>query len=330
MEDILEKLVKAFGPSSKEDKVKSIIKEEIKKCDCEISEDKFGNLVVHVQQNGPKLMIAAHLDTIGVIVTDIDKNGLVRFTSIGGLRSPFLLGTRILFENGVTGTVYYDDKENPWEPKEFKIEKYFIDIGAKTKKDALNFINIGTEGIFYPTYTVNGDRVISPSLDDRSGCAVLVELLKNVKKKNLLYDLYVVFTVQEEIGVKGARTSTYEITPELGIAVDVTSAMDFTEPRLNALELGKGPAIKVMDGGMITNIDLRNELINVAKKNKIPYQLEVITGGTTDAFAMQITKEGVKTAAVSIPTRYVHTQGEVIDFNDFKNSVALLKSFIEK
>lgn len=330
MEDILEKLVKAFGPSSKEEKVKGVVKEELKKCDCEINEDRFGNLVVHIPHDGPKLMLASHLDSIGFIVIDIDKNGLIRFTSIGGLRATFLLGSRVLFENGIVGTVYHDDKDNPWEPKELKVEKFFIDIGAKSKKEAQALINIGTEGIFYPLYSRNGDRVISPSLDDRSGCAVLIELVKNVKKKNLKYDLYVVFTVQEEIGVKGARTSTYEITPDFGIAVDVTSALDYTDPHLNALELGKGPAIKVMDGGMITNIELRNELIEVSKKNKIPYQLEVITGGTTDAFAMQITKEGVKTAAVSIPTRYIHTQGEVVDLNDLKNAVSLIKSFIEK
>ncbi|MGB9793834.1 M42 family metallopeptidase [Caldisericum exile] len=330
MEYLIEKLVKTFGPSSKEDKVKHLIKEELKKCDCEIFEDKFGNLVAHIPQNGPKLMIASHLDTIGFIVTDIDKNGLLRFTSIGGLRPSFLLGSRVLFENGISGMIYYDDKENLWEPKEFKVEKFFIDIGAKSKKDALNFVNIGMEGVFYPVFSKNYDRVISPSLDDRSGCAVIVELLNNIKKKSLKYDLYAVFTVQEEIGVKGARTSTYEITPEFGIAVDVTTAGDFVDPHINALELGKGPAIKVMDGGMITNIDLRNELINVATKNKIPFQLEVITSGTTDAFAIQITKEGVKTAAVSIPTRYIHTQGEVIDLSDIKNTVALLKNFIEK
>ncbi|BAL81058.1 M42 family metallopeptidase [Caldisericum exile] len=330
MEELIEKLVKVFGPSSREDKVKNLIKEELKKCECEISIDKFGNLIAHIPQNGPKLMLASHLDTIGFIITDVDKNGLIRFTSIGGLRTSFLLGSRVLFENGILGTIYYDDRENLWEPKEFKIEKYFIDIGAKSKKDALNLVSIGMEGIFYPQFFLNGDRIISPSLDDRSGCAVLVELLKNVKKKSLKYDLYAVFTVQEEVGVKGARTSTYEITPDFGIAVDVTTAGDFLDPHINALELGKGPAIKVMDGGMITNTDLRNELVNIARKNNIPYQLEVITGGTTDAFAMQITKEGVKTAAISIPTRYVHTQGELADINDIKNTVALLKNFIEK
>jgi len=330
MVELLEKLVKTFGPSSKETKVKEVIKKEVKGVDCSIFEDNFGNLVLHFEAQGPKLMLASHLDSIGIIVTDIDKNGLIHFSSVGGLRTSFLLGSRILFESGVEGTVFYEDVKTMSDPKELKLEKFFIDIGAKSKKEALEKVDIGSFGIFYPNFSFAFDRIIAPSMDDRSGCAVLVELAKSIKKKELKYDTYIVFTVQEEVGVKGARTSTYEITPDFGIAVDVTSAGDFVDPRLNAIELGKGPAIKVMDGGMITNIELREELVKVAKKEKIPFQMEVITGGTTDAFAMQITKEGVKTAAVSIPTRYVHTQGEIVDLNDLKNSVALLKRFIEK
>lgn len=330
MIDTLEKLVKAFGPSSKEFEVKKVIKDLVKNIDCETDEDKFGNLVLHFKGEGPKIMLAAHLDSIGIIVTDIDKNGLLHFSQIGGLRTSFLLGSRILFENGIEGTVFYEDRDALWEPKEFKIEKFIIDIGAKSKKEALEKVNIGSFGVFYPIFSESVERIIAPSLDDRVGCAILVEVAKNLKKKNLKFDTFFVFTVQEEIGVKGARTSTFEITPEYGIAIDVTTAGDYTEPKINAIELGKGPAIKVMDGGMITNIELRERLIKVAKKESIPYQLEVITGGTTDAFAMQITKDGVKTAAVSVPTRYVHTQGEIVDKNDIKNIAILLKQFLEK
>lgn len=330
MIDILEKLVKAFGPSSKEFEVKKVIKDLVKNIDCEKDEDKFGNLVLHFKADGPRIMLAAHLDSIGIIVTDIDKNGLLHFSQIGGLRTSFLLGSRVILENGIEGTIFYEDRDAPWEPKEFKIEKFFIDIGAKSKKEAMEKVNIGSFGVFYPIFSESFDRIIAPSLDDRVGCAILVEVAKNLKKKNLKFDTFLVFTVQEEVGVKGARTSTFEISPEYGIAVDVTTAGDYTEPKINAIELGKGPAIKVMDGGMITNIELRERLIKMAKKESIPYQLEVITGGTTDAFAMQITKDGVKTAAVSVPTRYVHTQGEVVDKNDIKNVAVLLKQFLEK
>ena len=328
MQDLLEKLAKTFGPSSKEDRVKNLIKEELKAY--ELKEDKLGNLVYHFSHDGPKLMLSAHLDSIGVIVTDVDKNGLIRFAPVGGLREVSIFGSDILFESGVRGTVFCDDNDALQDKKELKMNKLFIDIGAKSKKEALNSVNIGMEGVFFPNFSILDGRAISPSMDDRSGCAVLVELIKNLKIKNLRYDLYVVFTVEEEIGVKGARTSTYEITPDFGIAIDVTSCFDYIEPRLSVVELGKGPAVKVMDGGMITNIELRNKVIEVAEKNKIPYQLDVKTGGATDAMAMQVAKEGVKAAVVSIPTRYVHSKGEVVDLSDVKNTVALLKSFIEK
>jgi len=130
------------------------------------------------------------------------------------------------------------------------------------------------EGIFYPNFSLLDGRAISPSMDDRSGCTVLVELIKNLKVKSLLYDLYVVFTAQEEIGVKGARTSAYDITPDLGIAIDVTSCFDYLEPRMSAVELGKGPAVKVMDGGMITNMELRSKIIEVAEK--IRYRINLM------------------------------------------------------
>uniref|UniRef100_A0A7C4TY53 M42 family peptidase n=1 Tax=Caldisericum exile TaxID=693075 RepID=A0A7C4TY53_9BACT len=326
MKEVLEKLVRAFGVSSKEERVRSVIREELSNYDFEISEDKFGNLIVHVPHDGPKLMLASHLDSVGVMVTDIDKNGLVRFAPVGDIKAHFLLGTQILFENGVEGMVYCDDKEL----QDIKNEHLFIDIGARSKKEALSLVQIGSGGIFSPHMYFSKDRVISPSLDDRIGCGILVEVLKNVKKKNLRFDLYAVFTVEEEVGVKGARTSTYEITPDIGIVVDVTPALDFVEPKRNAIELGKGPAIKVMDGRMITNMEVRETLVNVARKNEIPFQLEVVTTGTTDAFAMQITKEGVRTGAISIPARYIHTQGEVVDLNDVKNAISLLINYIEK
>jgi len=328
MHELLGRLTKAFGPSSKEDRVKTLIKEELKAY--EPQEDKLGNLVYHFSHSGPKLMLSAHLDTIGVIVTDVDKNGFIRFAPVGGLREVSIFGSDILFESGVRGIVFCEDSVALQDKKELKMNKLFIDIGAKSKKEALNYVNIGMEGIFYPNFSLLDGRAISPSMDDRSGCTVLVELIKNLKVKSLLYDLYVVFTAQEEIGVKGARTSAYDITPDLGIAIDVTSCFDYLEPRMSAVELGKGPAVKVMDGGMITNMELRSKIIEVAEKNKIPYQLDVKTGGATDAMAMQVSKDGVKAGVISIPTRYVHSKGEVVDLSDLKNTVVLLKSFIEK
>ncbi|MGB9695414.1 MAG: M42 family metallopeptidase, partial [Caldisericaceae bacterium] len=269
-------------------------------------------------------------DSIGVMITDIDKNGFVRFGEVGGLRKSLLVGQRILFENGVEGFVYFEDKESPWEVKDFKIEKFYIDIGVTSKAHAKEIVSIGTEGIFKPQFMRRDNRIIASSLDDRIGCAIEIELIKNLKKKKSRFDLYFVFSVQEEIGVKGARVSSYEITPDIGISIDVTDSGDTPESYPVSLALGNGPAIKVMDAGMIASKVVKDELVKTAKSNDIPYQLEVITGGTTDAYAMQMTKGGVLAGSVSLPTRYVHTPGEVIDTNDFENAVKLLKNYIEK
>ena len=327
----LKELIHAFGPSSKEEAVKKIIKQEIKTANgIKVFEDKYGNIVAHIEGKGPKLMIAAHMDQIGVMVTDIDKNGFIRIGEVGGLRKSFLVGQKLVFEKGVEGFVYYEDKESPWEFKDLKIEKLYVDIGAKDKKEAEKMLSIGTQGIYKPSFYTTNDRIIAPALDDRVGCFIGIELLNSLNPKKLIYDLYVVFTVQEEIGVKGAKVSSYEITPDYGIAIDVTDSGDMPETTPVSLKLGAGAAIKVMDRGMIASKSVKEKLINTAEKNKIDYQLEVITAGTTDAYAMQITKSGVETGAISIPTRYIHTPGETVDINDVKSAIKLLKKFIEK
>jgi putative aminopeptidase FrvX len=330
MEQLIEKLVNAFGPSSKEDEVKEIIRHEIEHEVDQIGDDKFGNLIAHVEGSGEKLIVAAHMDSIGVMVTDIDKNGFLRIGEIGGLRKSFLVGQRILFENGIEGFVYYEDKESPWEVKDFKIEKFFVDIGAYSKAKAKEVIQIGTEGIYKPYFYKSDKRIIAPSLDDRIGCAIAVQAIRNLKRKKVKYDTYFVFTVQEEIGVKGARTSAYEVTPDIGISLDVTDSGDTPESYPVSMNLGDGPTIKIKDGGMISSKYVRDELVRVAKKEGIPYQLEVISRGTTDAFAMQTTKSGILSGSISISTRYIHTPSEVVDLNDIENGINLLKKFIEK
>jgi len=330
MNDLIQRLVCTFGPSSKEEQVKKLIRSEIEHDVDEIGDDKFGNLVAHIKGPGEKLMVAAHMDSIGVIITDIDKNGFIRFGEIGGLRKSLLVGQRILFENGVEGFIYYEDKESSWEVKDFKIEKFYIDIGVTSKAHAKEIVSIGTEGIFKPQFMQRDKRIIASSLDDRIGCAIEIETIKNLKRKKSRFDLYFVFSVQEEIGVKGARVSTFEITPDIGISVDVTFSGDTLESYPVSLALGSGPTIKVMDSGMIASKAVKDELIKAAKASDTPYQLEVITHGTTDAYAMQMTKGGVLAGSVSLPTRYVHSPGEVIDLNDFENAIKLLKNYIEK
>jgi endoglucanase len=330
MEQLIERLVNAFGPSSKEEAVKELIRSEIEQEVDELKEDKFGNLVAHLKGSGEKLLVAAHMDSIGVMVTDIDKNGFLRIGEIGDLRKSFLVGQIILFENGVQGFVYYEDKESNWEVKDQKIEKFFVDIGVYSKAKAKELIQIGTEGIYKPYFYKSDKRIIAPSLDDRIGCAIAVKTIKSLKHKKIRFDTYFVFTVQEEIGIKGSKTSTYEVAPDIGISLDVTDAGDTPESYPVSLNLGEGPTIKVMDGRMISSKFIRDELTKVAKKENIPYQLEVISKGTTDAYAMQTTKAGVLSGSISISTRYLHTPGEIADLSDVENGINLLRKFIEK
>jgi len=207
-----------------------------------------------------------------------------------------------------------------------KLDKMFIDVGATSASDAP--VGIGDAAGFWRDFCDLGDRIISKAMDDRIGCVVLIETLKQLKKT--VDDVYFVFTVQEEVGVRGATTSAFGVQPDLAIAVDVTQTGDTPEANRMAVELGKGPAIKVKDAGMLAHPAVKNLLAETAKENKIPYQFEVLVGGTTDAMAMQTSREGVPAGCLSIPTRYIHSPSEMIDFNDLQNAVKLLVAVLSK
>jgi len=278
---------------------------------------------VHRSGTGKKIMMAAHMDEIGVVVSYIDKNGFLRFSSVGGIRPDVMLAERIQFENGIVGAVGMEKKEKSDAP--LTLDKMYIDIGAHSKEEAGKLVSIGSIGCFKREFQDNGDRIISKSMDDRIGCAVLIQTLKRIK--DAPNDIYFVFTTQEEVGTRGAKTSAFGISPDAALAVDVTGTGDTPEGEKMAVELGKGAAIKVKDWGTITDQRIKNALITLGKENNIPYQLEVLRGGATDAMAIQGTKEGVPSGAISIPARYIHSPSEVVDINDVDACVELSLSF---
>jgi endoglucanase len=234
------------------------------------------------------------------------------------------LGNRVRFENGTVGVFGAEKLDNP---KDLSLNKLFIDVGAGSKAEAQDKVNIGDIAVIDREYCDLGKRLVSKAMDDRIACAILIEALKEAK--DLKYDVYAVFTSQEEVGLRGARVAAYGITPDLGIAIDVTRSGDTPESITMAVALGDGPTVKVRDSSLICTPSVRRFMEDVAKERSIPYQLEVLEAGGTDAGAIQLTKGGVPAGVMSIPCRYIHTASEMVDYDDCLNGVKLIAAIME-
>lgn len=323
MKKLLQTLTETFGPSGYEDKVREIVLNEVESFADDIRVDALGNLIVRkhpskATKDSKKIMIAAHMDEIGVIVSHVDENGFVRFSPIGGVLRRYVLGGRVRFLNGTAGVIGFDRLENVHELP--APDKVYIDVGATNKKDCP--VRIGDVAAFDRPYTELGNRLVAKSMDNRVGVLVAIETLRSLKSTP--HDVYFVFTTQEEVGVRGAATSAYGVDPDLGIALDVTPSGDTPNALRMEMTLGKGPCIKIQDVGMIADPRVVNWMIRAAEKNKIPYQREVLLIGGTDARAIQMTRAGVPSGAISVPVRYVHSPSEMVDFSDVQNAIKLL------
>jgi tetrahedral aminopeptidase len=329
MKQLLKTLTEIFGPSGYEDAVRKVILEEVKSLADEVSVDALGNLIARKKPSAgakpaKKIMLAAHMDEIGIIASHIDKKGFVRFTSVGTTFGRYTLGARVRFLNGVTGVVGYDRLEeiDNWLP----INKMYIDVGATSRENCP--VKVGDIAAFERSFIEMGDRLVAKSLDNRAGVVVLIETLRAIKSTP--NDLYFVFTTQEEVGSRGAGAAAFGINPDIGIAIDVTPTGDTPSSLKMVMELGKGPCVKFRDVGMISDPRVVDWMIQTAEKTKTPYQREVLLIGTTDAAEIQISRAGVLTGALSIPVRYVHSASEMVDINDLKNSVKLLTAMLSK
>lgn len=323
--ELLKKLLETYGPSGNEGKIRALIHQEIKDYVDEIKTDKMGNLIAVKKGTGTKVMVAAHMDEIGVIVTGIDENGFLRFANIGGVSPYISLGQRVMFENGILGVVGMEHLENM---KDLKLNKMYIDIGAKTKEEAMAKVSLGDVGCFYQSFAPVNENLVSKALDDRIGCFVAIETLKQIKRTS--NEIYFVFTVQEELGTRGAKTAAFGLNPDLGIAVDVTATGDTPKAKSMAVKLGEGPAIKIKDHSLLSHPAVKNLMIETAKENHIPYQLEVLEFGGTDSGAIHLTREGIPSGVLSIPCRYIHSPSETVSKNDVENAIVLLTKILEK
>ncbi len=329
MKPLIQKLVETQGPSGYEGLIRAAVKEEVEPYADSVRVDALGNLIVLKGKGGPggsKIMLAAHIDEIGVMVSQVDENGFIRFTTLGGVRPYTCISGRVKFLNGAKGVISMEPLDDM--TKLPTIEQLYIDAGVSNKQSVP--VTIGDVGTFERPFLELGDRLVAKAMDDRIGAAVLIETLRQVK--DTPHQLFFVFSTQEEVGCRGATTATFAIDPDLGLSVDVTGTGD--TPRRSKVRmqvsLGKGPAIKVRDGGMLADRRVVDWMVRGAEKKNLPYQLEILEGGTTDARSMQISRAGVPAGCLSIPCRYIHSPSEMVDFQDVQNAVQLLLELVSQ
>lgn len=327
MKEIIRKLVESVGPSGYEAAVREVVRAEIAALVDEVKVDALGNLIARKgtkQGEGVRIMVSGHMDEIGLIATHIDEGGFVRFTTIGGVNPITCIGGRVMFLNGTRGLIYMERLDSHDRLPAF--DQLYIDVGAKNKDGCP--VKVGDVAVFDRPFVEMNGRLVSKAMDDRIAVAVMIEALKQLK--NSPHELYFVFSTQEEVGLRGATTAAYGVDPDLALAVDVTRTGDTPKGIKMEVSLGKGPAIKVRDSGMLADPRVVRWMVMTAEAANIPYQLEVLEAGTTDARAMQLTRSGVPAGCLSIPTRYIHSPSEMVEYEDVLQSVRLLVELISK
>lgn len=325
MIELIRKLVEAWGPSGYEHHVRDLIRAEVESFADEIRVDGLGNLICRVGSGEKKILIAAHMDEIGVMATYQEpKSGYFRFSPIGGLMQTTLIGGRVRFEDGTMGVLCAHDYMGEARTKISDLNDLFIDV---SDGEGHSGIREGSPATFWRNFEQRGSRLVSKAMDDRIGCVVAIEAMRRINKQTP-HTLYFVFTVQEEVGLRGARTAGQGLEPDLAIALDVTSTGDMLKNPKMRVKLGDGAAIKVHDPGLVVPPAIRDWMVARAEADGVPYQLELLAGGTTDAAAIQTAGAGVPSGVISIPCRYVHTTSETVDINDVEACINLLKGLL--
>lgn len=321
MKALIEKLVSVSSPSGYESAIRGVIEETIKPFVDECRTDALGNLIARKGQkkeNGKRILLAAHMDEIGIMVTHVDENGYARFTNLGGVYPRNTAGGRVRFLNGAAGVIGMEPHGSAYSVP--ALDKMFIDLGVDSAKDCP--VGIGDVAVFERTFEAIGDRLVAKAMDNRSGAAVLIETLRQLKDGP--NEIVAVFTVQEEVGSRGAQTAAYGVDPDLGIVIDVTLAADTPKNTSTQVKLGGGPAVHIKDLGTLATPEVSAWITASAKKAKIPTQISILPFGYTDARSIQPSRSGVPTGGVSIPCRYIHTPSEMVDVKDLEQSVKLL------
>ncbi len=321
----MKNLSDCFSPSGREKNIREIIINEIKDYADEIKVDALGNVIARKIGSGKKIIFSAHMDQIGLIITHVDEKGFLRFSNVGGINAREIIGLRMIFDNGLEGVVC---SEEIGAKEKVEMSKLFIDVASTSKDFVKSNFKVGDMCVFKSEYYETEDCVICKAADDRIGCYILIEALKNHPETD--NDIYYVFSVQEEVGCRGAKTAGYSINPDLAIAVDVTATGDTEDGVKMEVKLGDGAAIKLMDKSLITHPEVKELLTNLAIEKRIKYQYEVLTFGGTDAGPIHMSREGVPSGVISIPTRNLHSSGEIFNKSDVMECIKLVQAAAEK
>ncbi|MFB5067537.1 MAG: M42 family metallopeptidase [Candidatus Wallacebacter cryptica] len=330
---LLKRLTEACGGPGQEHEVRDLIRKEVTGIVDEIKTDALGNLITvkNGVKQGPKVMLAAHMDEVALMILSIENAGLLKFNPIGGIDPRVLVAkTVVIGKNRIAGVIgskpihlQRPDERN----KALSIDELYIDIGATKKEEAERLVSIGDLAYFTTKYAEMGpDKIKAKALDDRIGCAMLIDLLKDSYE----FPLYGVFTVQEEVGLRGAGTAAYQVEPDIALVLEGTTASDVPEipEHKHATSVGKGPSLTVMDSSVIPDPRLVAKLIKLAEKHNIPVQYRRHTAGGTDAGKIQQSRTGVRTAVIALPCRYIHSPAAICSKSDYENAVKLVKAFL--
>lgn len=331
---LLEELICAFGISGFEAEVRDIIRREIEPYVDEVHIDRMGNLLAHQKGKAPRGMLAAHMDEVGLMIKSIDDRGMIKCSNVGSIEAMSLIGShvQILTKRAkIYGIVTTKELSNNEEISDLPaISDLIIDTGLKKKELNQMGVDVGSYvELESPTLFNFGKKIAGKSMDDRVGCFILCEVVKKCRKNP--YEYFFVFTVQEEIGLHGAKTSAYTIKPDWGLAIDVAVANDLMkESTEHCISLGDGPVLTIMDESMIANRRINNHIKAIAKAKKIPLQYEVSDAGTTDASTILTSRGGVPSSVISIPVRNLHTTCSMAHQRDIKNCLTLLEGLVNK
>jgi endoglucanase len=331
---LLEKLCNADGVSGDEGRIRDIIKSEIAPYADDIQTDRLGNLIVFKKgkNSSRKIMLCAHMDEVGFIVSKITEKGYIKFKKVGGIDNRVILGKKVRFANGVKGiigvkAVHLLSKE---ELKSVpKATDLYIDIGADSEEEAKKYVSVADYAVFDTEFEKLGDtKYKGKAFDDRVGCAVLAEAMKHENE----FDTYFCFTTQEEVGLRGSIVAAERIKPDVALVLESTTCADVykTELHERVTVCGKGPALSFMDGRTITDREHFEKLLKMAEDNGINIQLKNATTGGNDAGAVHLAAGGIITASVSIPCRYLHSPVGIIDIGDFEETIKFTEMYIKK
>lgn len=336
--ELFKTLTELQGPAGYEHKVRQFMKSELSKYADDVIQDNLGSVFGVKKGKGPKVMVAGHMDEVGFMVTQITKNGMIRFQPLGGWWNQVLLAQRVQIMTddgpiiGVIGSIPPHLLKDEERKKPMEIEHMLIDIGADDRDDVINHIGVKPGDPIVPicpfTPMSNPKKILAKAWDNRYGCGLAIELLKELQGELLPNELYSGATVQEEVGLRGAQTSAHMIQPDIFYALDASPANDMSGDKEQFGQLGKGTLLRIFDRTMITHRGMRDFVLDIAESNKIPYQYFISPGGT-DAGRVHIANDGIPSAVIGIASRYIHTSSSIIHVDDYEAARALLVQLVK-